>query len=218
MKKNIALITLLVSITCFTSFNSPQPDWQLKKSSDGIEVYTRDAENSDFKELKSVGHLKTSMTSIIALIYDWESYPQWVYKCGKSSTLKKISETELLHYQTLIAPWPATDRDFIVNIKIQQDVKTKIVLIKSYAIPDYIPPVFDNIRIKEFTASWTLTPEKDGSIELVYQLLVNPGGYVPAWIVNMAMIDGPLETMLNMKEWVIKEKYQKAKIPFIEEP
>jgi hypothetical protein len=48
-----------------------------------------------------------------------------------------------------------------------------------------------------------------------YQLLVNPGGNVPAWIVNMAVIDGPFETGVNMREWIKKEVYQKAKLSYI---
>jgi hypothetical protein len=62
-----------------------------------------------------------------------------------------------------------------------------------------------------------LIPSKDGVIQINYQLMVNPGGYVPAWIVNMAAIDGPFETMVHFKEFIVKEKYQKAKVSFIKE-
>ncbi|MDP1745155.1 MAG: START domain-containing protein [Bacteroidota bacterium] len=217
-KKNIALILLFVFYLGATSFSTASGDWQLKKDEKGVTVYTRNAENSDFKELKAVAYVKTSISSIVGLLYDFEKYPEWVYKCGASGTLKTISEKELIHYQTVIAPWPISNRDFIVNIKIGQDEITKVVSIRSYATGTYIPVSPDYVRIMNFNASWTLTPQRDGTVEIVYQLLVDPAGAVPAWAVNMAIVDGPFETMNKIKERVFKEEYQKAKISFIKEP
>jgi len=190
-------------------------EWQLKKYENGIAVYTRNTKNSSFKELKSVLTIKTSLKSIVALLNDWDSYPQWVYRCGKSLTLKKISDKEVIHYQTVTAPWPVANRDFVVNIKLVQDEKTKAVTIKSSSKHNYIPEIPNYVRIKEFNASWTLTPLKDGSIEIVYQLMVNPGGSIPAWLVNLAVIDGPFETCSKLKTLVVTEKYQKAVVNYI---
>lgn len=216
--KNNALILLIVFFLGATSFCIPNDDWQLKKNEKGITVYTRNAENSVFKELKAIAYIKTSLSSIVGLLYDFEKYPEWVYKCGKSGTLKIISEKEVIHYQTVLAPWPADNRDFVVNIKAEQNEVTKVVTIKSYSMSTHIPVVPGYVRIKNINASWILTPHKDGTVEIVYQLLVDPAGNIPAWIVNMAIVDGPFETMINIKERALKEEYQKAKIPFIKEP
>jgi len=194
-----------------------QSDWALKKYESGISVYTRKPAESDFKELKSVVYMKTSLSSIVALLNDWDTYPQWVYKCGKSTTLKKISETEVIHYQSVVAPWPVDNRDFVVDVKLTQDPVTKIITITSTCKPDYIPKVDGHVRITEFKASWLLVPQKDGMVQINYQLLVNPGGYVPAWLVNLAVIDGPFDTTLHFKDWVMKEKYQKATVPYIKD-
>ena len=209
------LFCFFISVTCLSQ--STKFDWQIKKEESGISVYSRKTINSNFRELKSVAYIKTSLSSIVALIDDWDTYTQWVYKCGESKTLKRISNTELIHYQTVVAPWPAENRDFVVNVKFAQDEKTKIVTIKSTCWADFIPRVDHHVRITEFSACWTLIPFKDGIVQINYQLLVHPGGYVPAWLVNMAAVDGPFETMVHFKEWIVKEKYQKAKIPFIKE-
>ena len=209
------LLFLLVTVVCFSQ--EAKYDWKLKKNNNGIEVYSRKTANSDFRELKSIVYIKTSLNSIVALINDRATYPQWVYKCGQATVLKKISESELIHYQTVTAPWPAENRDFVVNIKTSQDEKTRIVTITSTCRADYIPKVAHHVRITEFNASWTLIPLKDGTVQINYQLMVHPGGYVPAWLVNMAAIDGPYETMVYFKEWIMKDKYQKAKSTLIKE-
>ncbi len=212
------LIQVILICILNTSFCFSNNDWHLKKVDKGITVYTRESENSGFEELKAITHLKTSVSSIVALLYDFEAYPAWVYKCGKSGTLKIISEKELIHYQTIMAPWPVDNRDFVVNIKIHQNKKTKVITINSYAMGNYIPVFPGYVRIMKFDGSWVITPQNDGTVEIEYQLLVDPGGYVPAWVVNMVVIEGPFETMTNIKERVFRNKYQKAKIPFIEEP
>ena len=211
------LSLLFTFITSFCFSQQQVDEWHKKKDHKGIEVYSRKTASSDFRELKSVTYLKTSLNSIVALINDRESYSQWVYKCGEAKTIKKISDSEAIQYQTVIAPWPAENRDFVVNIKLSQNEKTKIVTLKATCNANYIPKAPCHVRITEFNACWTLIPLKDGTVQLTYQLLVNPGGYVPAWLVNMAAIDGPYETMLHMKEWVFKDKYQKAKNPLIKE-
>lgn len=218
LKKKYFLLPLSIFYIVATSFCIQNDDWQLKKNEQGVSVYTRNSENSSLKELKAVAYLKTSLSSIVGLLYDFEKYPEWVYKCSKSGTLKTISEKELIHYQTVIAPWPIDNRDFIVNIKIEQNELTKVITIKSYAVGEYIPALPNYVRIVNFNASWVLTPQKDGTVEIVYQLLVDPAGFVPAWAVNMAIVDGPFETMSNIKKRVFKEEYQKVKISFIKEP
>lgn len=192
--------------------------WQLKKFEEGISIYTRDTENSKFKELKAVFQIKTSLSSIIALLNDVESYPQWVYRCETSKVLLKTSDKYLIRYQTIVAPWPVDNRDVIVEVSFSQDAKTKIVYQKVNALPDYAPKADGHVRIPEFRATWTLVPLKNGIVEIQYELLVNPGGALPAWLVNMAVIDGPFETSQKMKIWLMKEKYQKTVFPFILNP
>ena len=67
------------------------------------------------------------------------------------------------------------------------------------------------------SAQWIIIPEKNGVLNAEYRLLVEPGGNIPAWLVNLAVVDGPFDTNLKMKEWLFKEKYQKAKVSFIKE-
>ncbi len=57
LKKNIALILLIVFYLGATSFSTANGDWQLKKDENGVTVYTRNSENSAFKQLKAVAYV-----------------------------------------------------------------------------------------------------------------------------------------------------------------
>lgn len=208
------------TIFLLTGFSEKTPtnDWELKKFECGISIYTRTTENSKFKELKAVFQIKTSLSSVLALLNDYETFPQWVYRCEKSIALKKDSDKHLIRYQTVLAPWPVDNRDMVLDVNSYQDSNTKIVYQKVASIPDYFPQSKDHVRIREFNALWSIKPLKNGIVEVDYELLLNPGGNIPAWIVNLAIIDGPFETSVKMKEWIMKEKYQKTSYSFITNP
>ncbi len=205
---------LIISLACFSQ--DKKNEWQLKKSEEGINIYSRKTENSAYRELKSVFYVKTSLSSIVSLIHDWESYPNWVYRCGKASKLK-VSKDTIIHYQNVLAPWPFENRDFISNTVLSQDKITNIVTINAFNNPKFIPEVESHHRITEMRATWTLIPLKEGNVQISYQLFVNPGGSIPAALVNMASVAGPYETALHLKEWVMKKKYQDAKVVGIKE-
>jgi len=209
---------ILIILSVFLMAFMPDDGWRLKKNSKEIAVYVRKSDKSIVKELRAVTQQKTSLSSIVALLNDWETYPQWVYKCDKSKTLKRVSDTEVIHYQTISTPWPADNRDFVVNVKVSQDPKSKIVTQRTICIPDYIPSVKGYVRIPELKATWILSPIKPGLVNIEYSLLVDAGGNIPAGLESVLAVDGPYRTMLNLKQWVMKEKYQKSNLSFIEEP
>lgn len=213
---NNYFLIFILAVKIILSQTSYQ-NWQLRKSENGIVVYSRDVEGSNFKELKSVFQIKTSLSSVVALLKDFDSYPQWVYRCGESKLLKKISFKESIHYQTVVAPWPVDNRDFIVHVFLNQDTVSGKIVQTGQCLPNYLPPMKDHVRIQLFNAKWTITPLQNGFLKIEYQLMVDPGGNVPAWLVNLAVVDGPFDTAVGMQGMLLKEKYLKANIPEIKE-
>jgi START domain len=215
--KKVFVILVCFFLLAFVS-DEPKEPWHLKKCENGISVYTRHAENSKIKELKSTFRIKTSLSSIMALLNDFESYPEWVYRCNKSYVALKISELEYIQYQSVKAPWPVENRDIVMHKKSIQDPVSKVIIQRVNGMPKYLPEVDEHVRVQLFKAVWILTPQKDGIIDVEYQLLVDPSGSIPSWLVNMAAVDGPYDTEIKMMELLKKEKYQKAKLSYIKEP
>ena len=216
--KKVVIIVLFSFVFFGFSPKKEVSNWELKKSENGISVYTRLTKDSEYKELKATFQIKTSLSSIIALLNDVESYPQWVYRCQTSKVLKKDSDQHLIRYQTIVAPWPVDNRDVVVEVNTRQDEKTNVVYQKVSALPSYSPKLKGHVRITQFRALWTLTPLKNGFVLVEYELLVNPAGSIPAWLVNLAMVEGPFDTSVKMRDRLMMEKYQKASFEFITNP
>jgi len=196
-------------------FPGGQADWNLKKDENGIKVYTRYAENSKLKEVKTVNVVESSLSGIVALLLDVKNYPHWIYACNEASTLKTINDHEEYHYQETRLPWPLSNRDMIWHFNVIQDPATKIVSISNTSEPKFIPEKNGIVRVERVESTYKLTPLDGGRVNVEFEIFVDPGGSVPTWLVNASIITAPYKTSLAMVTQL--PNYQKARFPFIKE-
>lgn len=207
-----------VSILLSTVFiAAAQPDWRLKQDRENIKVYTKNIINSPLKAIKIVGNVNASLSALTAVLLDINSTKDWVYATKSISVLKIISPSELIYYSELEIPWPVSNRDFIVLLKVTQDEKTKTVSVDGFNRPAYLPPNKNIVRIQQSFSKWLITPVQNGQLKIEYVLEVDPGGSVPAWLINLFATKGPFETFKKLREQVRKPAYANLKLGFIRE-
>lgn len=208
--RTFALCVLLLAVCCSESFAAEKEEakWDLAKDKKGVKVYLRKVEGSDFKEFKGVLTLKASLASLVGLVRDVETSPDWVENCHRSELLERINANETYTYSLSKAPWPVKNRDTIVHNVISRDQGTGAVTIRQTAKPDYIPEKKNIIRVQRLEGFWQFTPQDEGSVEVVYQALSDPGGDIPVWLVNSSLVSQPYKTLLKMQEMVKREEYQ----------
>jgi hypothetical protein len=194
-----------------------QPDWQLKQDKDGIQVYTKNIDNAKLKAVKVVTTISTSLTTLTAVLMDVNGSKDWVYATKKISLLKQISPAALVYYSEIEIPWPGSNRDFIVEIRATQDEKTKAVTVDGFNKPAYLPENKNIVRIQQSFSKWLLTPVQKKQVKIEYVLQVDPGGNIPAWLINMFATKGPLETFKKLREEVKKKKYAYVSLPYIKD-
>lgn len=208
---------ILLFFTNSAFMASPETPWRLERNEQNILVYSRNSPNSSFKEIKVETNFNAPLSVIVALLKDISAFPSWVYKCETAHVVKHQDHKEMIYYQKSDVPWPVSDRDMVVQSRFRQDPATKIVYFNSVAMPDILPLKADIVRIRKFKGSWTLTPIADGTVNVEYQIGIDPGGSLPAWMVNMASTEGPLITTQNLKKVVKQPKYQQARLTYIQE-
>lgn len=206
------LFLFFVSIESFS-----QKDWTLKTEKSGIKVYTKSFENSPFKAIKTVCTVDASLTRITAVLLDIKNTADWVYATKKVSVLNHISPAELIYYSEIDVPWPASNRDFIVRLKVTQDAKTKVVSVDAENLPNHLPNYKGIVRIPHSYSKWLIEPVNATQVKIEYVLQVDPGGSVPAWLINMFATRGPLESFINLRNQVKKDIYNNVSLPFIKD-
>jgi len=192
-----------------------QKDWELKLDKEGIRVYTKNIDSSSLKAVKTVCVIDASLSRLTAVLLDINSSTDWVYSTKKCILLKQLSPAELFYYSEISLPWPVSNRDFIVRLKVSQDEKTKVVTVEGENKPAYLPENKNIVRIQQSYSKWVIVPLQNGQVKIEYVLQADPGGSVPAWLINMFATKGPFESFKNLRSQVKKAIYNQANSSFI---
>jgi hypothetical protein len=193
------LLIYLFFLPCIVPVSGTN-DWMLKKEKDGITISSRHSDLSKFNDLKIEMDLPGTLSQLSSILLDVEKYPQWAY-CTKSSVaIKKISENEIIYYSEIEAPWPASNRDFYADMKVTFSADSQSLNVVSNGMKNYQPQKENLVRVPMSKAVWNISTGSDKTMHLQYILQVDPGGSIPAWILNIFATKGPLETFKNLKE------------------
>ena len=210
-----SVVSLFLLFNPSFTFQQHPPDWELRKNENGIAVYTRYAEGSDLKEVRVVSEVNSTLNGCVALIMDLKNYPNWIYACSEASVLSVVNSQERYQYQVTDVPWPVSDRDVVSYFKIGQDESTKIVTTTNSSDPGRIPEKEGRVRVQYFKTTYKLSPLPNGKVKVEFELYVDPGGNIPAWLINANIVTAPYKTTLAMMKQLTA--YQTASLPFIKE-
>ncbi len=216
-RRSLSLWLVVICCTGLLASDSNEAKWTLAKNKQGIKVFTRKVKGIDFKEFKGIVTVKTSLTSLVALLCDAKATPSWMANCTRVEVLEQISDRETYTYTLSKAAWPVKDRDAVMHNVISQDGSTLVVTIQQTGKPHHIARKKKIIRIKRIESVWQFTPKQDGFVEVVYQALSDPSGALPAWLVNSAVVSQPYGTLQKMRKVIKKKTYQDATLAFITE-
>ena len=226
--KSIILFLVLIFASGVLHARTDAGDWELVKEDEGndILVYYRTLESGNV-EFRGITHLRTSLSSFIALLQDFETLPEWAYRTDKVVTLRQTSKTEAYVYTIHTMPWPFMPRDSVLFSHIDQNPQTLAVTVKGHAVPDYIPHNDQYVRISSGESFWQLTPKGEGTLEVVFQGYGEPGGSFSESVFTSAIFRSlvkfylwklPYKTLKRMRHHIQSEKYQKTRFNFIQEP
>jgi START domain len=179
---------------------SDKNDWTLKREKDGIDIYSRPSNCSKINDIRVDMDLTGTVEQLAAILRDINGYTDWVYSTRTATMIKKVSENEVIYYAEVGTPWPAANRDYYADLKITLNPANHSMNIVSLGMKDYQPEKKDFVRVPMSRGSWTVTTQSARKIHLQYILQIDPGGSIPAWILNSFVAKAPLETFSNLKK------------------
>jgi len=194
MKPYYILFALMVSV----SLASGQPSWKLVRNKNGIHVYTASTEKSKFKSIRVQTVLEGTILKLMQILGDISKHPEWVYKAKSATIVKQISPNEFIYYTETTLPWPASNRDAIIHLTMVPDTAQHALNIIAFSEPDLLEKKEGLVRIPYTNAKWHVT-ESNNQITIDYVFEVDPGGDLPAWLVNMMADKGPFESFNKLK-------------------
>ena len=198
MKFLVRLIcTILFSVVFL---NGISQNWKLDKNKDGIKVYLAENPKSKFKSIKVETTLPGTYDKLIAILTDIDRLKGWVYNTKMSYLIKKLSPDDLYYYTETSIPWPMENRDAVVHLRIMRDSLQRFMKVTSENENRFVPEKEGKVRVVHSLINWYVTMPTAKTISIVYTFDVDPGGNLPAWLVNSFADKGPYESFKKLGE------------------
>lgn len=214
---NLVNKLLLTSLLLVLGLNiaSAQNDWKLSAEKDGIKIYTSILPDSKIKAIKVEANFDATPSQLAAIVMDVNTAPDWVYHVKSAKLVKQVSPNELYYYSEVSLPWPVANRDFVAHLTVTQDPGTKVVTIDGPAVPGVVPIKKGIVRIDNSIGKWVITPLGQNQVHVEYSIHVDPGGALPAWLVNIFATDAPMKIFKSLKVQLTKPDYKNTVFAFV---
>lgn len=173
-------------------------NWNFKMDKNGVKVYTKLDDGSSIKYFKGITQVNASASEVVAMIRNYERYPEWVDAVSSARVIKRESDTTYYIHLKVKLPFPVSDRDIVQRIEINQ-LSDTTYYIGIHTVAGYIPEEQGFIRMTLSDGHWNITQIKDHETEVELVSINDPGGSIPKWIVNMMVTDSPYKALRNMR-------------------
>jgi len=198
--KLIAKISWVILLTSAILTSFGQYKWKLSKDKDGIKIYVSENPRSKFKSIKVECTFPGTFDKLIAVLTDVSHLKDWVYNTKTSYLIKKITPYDLYYYTETSIPWPMSNRDAVVHLKIIKDTSQSFVKVSSTSENRSVPEKEGKVRIVYSLVNWYVTMPTTKTISIIYTFEADPGGSLPAWLANSFADKAPFESFKKLSE------------------
>ncbi len=180
-------IILFMAVAAAAGEQAPD-QWNLaNKTKDGIIIYSRTMPGSNIREYRATIAIDTVPGYVWRAVMDKETYKHLPSYVVVDEIYRTGNDDVWYNYQ-VVAPPLMSRRDYTLRYRSFMDPgKKRYLLLWAAAVEYGPPPTTDIIRLTRCDGSLAVDPDDSGRKAVItYRLCLDPGGSVPAWVVNIA--------------------------------
>jgi hypothetical protein len=197
------IITVSLTILSWTATTASY-GWEQIAEEKGIRVYQKDGDPPVYK---AEGVLDANLLELLAVMSDIKRRPDWIENLVECKVLEGDPETRAILYSHYRLPWPATDRDIVIESIVSKDIKAKQVNIvfRNTTHPD--APEYSHLVRIPYTDGKILFKDIDRKTVFVdYEVSMASGGWLPNWMVRIFSRIAPTKTLRAMQKQIDNTK------------
>ena len=224
-KRHYGLLSLLLSCSLWVPGGAwaGDPDqntilaagWHLAKDDHihHIQAYLRQDSGKRLKSFLIEADFSADPSLVAAVFTDFDHYCDWIYRCGETRLLHRISDTEYQVYVIHRAPYGITDRDTIIHGVGFRDEKRHAVVIRTWEEQHLLPDQPHYIRMINEEMEWIFSSRGPGKVHLELVGYADPGGWIPRWIDNLVQLDAPYYSVRGLLRMFKRPDYAQTVLP-----
>jgi hypothetical protein len=190
-------------------------DWHLETDKDGIQVYSRQLVGSRFKEIKVQCEMPGTLEQLVALYSDVANYRNVISNTRTAYLLHHVSETEFFYYMESQMPATVANRDLVMRLHFAYNPQIRSLLITTTAVDGLVPLKEGLVRVPFWQGEWQVRAVAPNRLHINYSFRVDPGGTLPAWLVNILAPVAPYQSFLKLRNSLRLPRYQDQHFAFL---
>ncbi len=182
-------------------------EWQEIYTKQGVTVSRTDVEGTKLVAFKGETTMDAPPEKVLRVLVDHDHRFEWVARLSRTEVLTDKSPYDYVVYNAFQVPI-FSDRDYVFRAVVTRDASTGVVVqsLASVDHPDSPPTV--GVRAELVNSKYRLTPLEGGQTRVEVEILTDPKGSMPTWLVNLIQRSWPLDTLTGIRsqlddEWVV---------------
>jgi hypothetical protein len=194
------LIVVLVSSLAIVA-RAGDPPWEPTGDADGVKTYRREVTGTSMLAFRGEGTVDLHIARLMKIFLDTEHATEWTDMLVESKVVGRISSTAKLIYQKYDLAFPASDRDYVMELRYEIDAANKIVAARYRSVEDPRAPENDCcVRAQTLSTYWKFTAVPgENKTRAEVEVLTDPKGMLPSFVVNMIQKDWPRKSINALK-------------------
>jgi uncharacterized membrane protein len=165
-------------------------NWTLRKEKNGIQVYTKKRAKSNIYMYRVKTKIDAPVQKVYEQVIDFRENLKYMELVDSLSFLNHREDISYINYMSFDMPWPVTNREMVMEMDVHRH-KDSIHLV-SNDLPGYVEQNKNYIQVEDFNEEWFIKYDENEKVtHITIQGWVNPGGDIPAWIVNLFSVRTP---------------------------
>jgi hypothetical protein len=178
-------------------------EWEFRRESDGIRVFTRDSPIPGLKTVRAETVIPVDDPYVIvALLDDAGTAAELMDRVSSVEELESPERAGKHLHLVLDMPWPVRDRDVAAVATIRHDEENRRFILSLTGRQELIPVDPRYLRVPSFDSSYTLNYGREDGVHVILEFTIDPGVRIPAWVMNYGITRMPVKMLANLRRLV----------------
>lgn len=201
---------MLVLLMASASHAGPDPQWKEIYTDDGVTVSKASVEGTRLVAFKGETTMDASIGRILGVMLDHDHRGDWVGRLVDSRVLSG-SPYDYVTYQAFEVP-VFSDRDYVFRAVTYREPSG--VVIQSLQSTEHADaPETVGVRADLVDSRYRLTPLDGGGTRVEVEILTDPRGTMPSWLVNLIQRTWPRDTLAGIRAQLGKDWVKELPLP-----
>jgi hypothetical protein len=181
-------------------------DWTFMYERDGFRAYELKGHPPSYR---TEGSVDVDLAEVAAVLVDIPRQKEWVSHLAASRLVEGDPVTRSIVYSRYDLPWPARDRDAVIESVVEERPESGEVRVRFRSVASPVVPARHGcVRVPLCEGEFSLVQTRPGTVTVTYTIRLDPGGWLPDWLVRHFVRDAPAKTLREFKAQVLRTRGQ----------